>query len=103
MRPLPILLAAIMLPTMAHAGWFGPSDYHECVVDRMKGAKAYLLGDVRSICREQFRCKERYGDKGGGSCVRTECDPGYKQVFQGVGYPSLSDLYGSMQCARADN
>ena len=29
--------------TSANAGWFGPSNYEECVLEKMKGQSPYLL------------------------------------------------------------
>ena len=42
---------------MAHAGWFGPSTYDECVLDEMKGRPAYMMETVKRDCTAKF-CTE---------------------------------------------
>jgi len=40
--------------TLANAGWFGPSTYHECVLDEMKGRPQYMMGTVNKDCTAKF-------------------------------------------------
>lgn len=40
--------------TRAHAGWFGPSTYHECILDEMKGRPEYMMGTVARDCTAKF-------------------------------------------------
>ena len=51
-----ISVSALLFPIAAHAGWFGPSDYHECVVDNMKGQKIYMMSEVKAVCQTRFPC-----------------------------------------------
>jgi hypothetical protein len=43
--------------TLAHAGWFGPSTYDECILDEMKGRPGYMMPTVKSDCTAKF-CTE---------------------------------------------
>ena len=43
--------------TWAHAGWFGPSTYDECILDEMKGRPAYMMEIVKRDCTAKF-CTE---------------------------------------------
>jgi hypothetical protein len=40
--------------TSATAGWFGPSNYNECVLDTMKGQNAYMIEFAQAFCRKQL-------------------------------------------------
>jgi len=40
--------------TSATAGWFGPSNYDECVLNKMKGQGPYMLPRAQQTCRDQF-------------------------------------------------
>jgi hypothetical protein len=52
-----LLIAALLLSTSgANAGWFGPSDYRECVLNEMKGQSANLLPTVKGLCDKRFPC-----------------------------------------------
>jgi hypothetical protein len=42
--------------TGAHAGWFGPSDYQECILDTMKGRPMYMMETAKHSCEQQFPC-----------------------------------------------
>jgi hypothetical protein len=54
-----LLIAALLLSTSgANAGWFGPSDYRECVLNEMKGTAASMLSTVKGLCNERFPCPE---------------------------------------------
>jgi hypothetical protein len=54
-----LLIAALLLSTSgAHAGWFGPSNYRECLLDEMKGRVASMLSTVKGLCNERFPCPE---------------------------------------------
>lgn len=45
-------------PKLAIAGLFGgPSNYDECVVDRMKGQEKFMYGAVRRSCEREFEVK----------------------------------------------
>jgi len=45
----------IMVPTTAFAGWFGPSDYDECIIEGMKGVQSDVAARlVRQSCLKKF-------------------------------------------------
>ncbi len=50
-----IIVAAILIPTYAFAGWFGPSTYEECVLKNMKGVTSDQASRfIAAACRQQF-------------------------------------------------
>lgn len=49
-----IILIILLLPQVAIAGWFGPDDYDECVLEKMKGQSEEMLWTARSVCEKQF-------------------------------------------------
>jgi|HubBroStandDraft_6_1064221.scaffolds.fasta_scaffold207677_2 hypothetical protein len=58
------LLIALLLHTSgANAGWFGPSDYRECVLAEMKGKPEYLLPTIRGLCNNKFPCAKPSSDE----------------------------------------
>ena len=40
----------------AHAGWFGPSNYTECMIDGMKGQPSAMKGTISKACESKFPC-----------------------------------------------
>ncbi len=44
----------------ANAGWFGPGNYHECVLEKMKGQSPYMLETAQSACELEFPCPDKY-------------------------------------------
>jgi hypothetical protein len=44
--------------TKAHAGWFGPSTYDECILDEMKGRPSYMMETVKRDCTAKFCTEE---------------------------------------------
>lgn len=55
-----VVLAVFCMPLVANAGWFGPSDYGECILESMKGVtsdKAAIL--IARSCREKFPDKPK--------------------------------------------
>jgi hypothetical protein len=70
-----LLIAALLLSTSgANAGWFGPSDYRECVLDEMKGRAASMLPTVKGLCNERFPCPTSACN--GDYCVLAACPGG---------------------------
>lgn len=44
----------------ASAGWFGPSNYEECILDKMKGAKnTYAAAAIADACRKKYPGKKQ--------------------------------------------
>jgi hypothetical protein len=41
--------------TSANAGWFGPSNYEECVLEKMKGQQGYMLKTAQDACQAKFK------------------------------------------------
>jgi hypothetical protein len=46
--------ASLIAVDDASAGWFGPSNYDECILDEMKGRPQYMMGAVKTDCRAKF-------------------------------------------------
>ncbi len=38
----------------AHAGWFGPSNYQECLLEEMRGQSPYMLPSAAAVCNRKF-------------------------------------------------
>jgi len=57
-----LLLLSLCFPTSlysscaTYAGWFGPSNYKECILDKMKGQTTFMLPLVEEQCTVQFAC-----------------------------------------------
>lgn len=49
-----LLLGLSVTFTSADAGLFGPNNFPDCVLEKMKGQDRSLLGTARSACRRQF-------------------------------------------------
>ena len=50
-------IAMLMTMTLASdAGWFGPSDYTECMIDGMKGQPSSMKSTVDKMCEAKFPC-----------------------------------------------
>ena len=49
----------ILVSTTASAGWFGPSNYDECILESMKGVTSNVAARlVESSCREKFQISQ---------------------------------------------
>lgn len=46
--------------TSANAGWFGPSNYNECMVEKMKGQPWNMGEIVAETCTHQFACNDKF-------------------------------------------
>lgn len=44
----------LLVPYVAMAGWFGPDNYEECVVEKMKGQERTMRGMVQDACEAKF-------------------------------------------------
>jgi hypothetical protein len=54
-----VLLALLIgVPSVSFAGWFGPSNYDECILESMKGVTSDVA--ARMIARS---CQEKFPDK----------------------------------------
>ena len=48
------LMVSLAIMNTATAGWFGPDNYEECVVDKMKGQDKSMLKMVEKACEAKF-------------------------------------------------
>lgn len=47
------LLLAFIRPT--HAGWFGPNNYEDCILENMKGvSQLQVMWTIKNACRAKF-------------------------------------------------
>lgn len=55
-RPIRFLFfVLLLLPNSSYAGWFGPSNYNECILDEMKGVTSNLAAyNIERACRARF-------------------------------------------------
>ncbi|WP_155761747.1 hypothetical protein [Alteromonas mediterranea] len=54
-----ILLSSLLLSFSASAGIFGPSNYEECILDKMQGTKSNVAANaIKRACRKEFPSKE---------------------------------------------
>ena len=49
-----ILIALIYTPCESFGGWFGPSNFEECVLEKMKDQNKSLIGFARKACEKEF-------------------------------------------------
>jgi hypothetical protein len=57
-----LYVAFAMFPLSAFAGWFGPDNYEDCVLEKMKGQNKAMISTARKACEKQFPYeKELYG------------------------------------------
>lgn len=55
MAILSLFLVLLVCPGVSFAGWFGPSNYDECVLESMKGVTSDLAARaIISSCRDKF-------------------------------------------------
>ena len=54
------LLAAVVitLPVGAHAGLFGPDNYEECMLDKMKGQNSSMYTTAHKACAKIFKLEQ---------------------------------------------
>jgi hypothetical protein len=55
-----LLLVAVVLmtPLAANAGWFGPNNYEECMLDKMKGQTDSMYLTARTACAKLFKLEQ---------------------------------------------
>ena len=49
--------------TSANAGWFGPSNYAECMIEKMKGQPFSMSEFVAETCTLQFACNYKFSQE----------------------------------------
>ena len=60
-----LFFLAYILSMPATAGWFGPDDYDECILESMQGVKSDVAAyHIRQSCREKFPKYEETQEKG---------------------------------------
>lgn len=66
MRTISALLFLALIGIDAHAGWFGPSNYDECIMVNMKGVSSDIAAKaVRRACRNKFPGKTKVSEEPG--------------------------------------
>lgn len=55
-------LACCLVGGAAHGGILGPSNYEECVLEKMKGQQQYMLSTAREACQKAFPDKSTEGE-----------------------------------------
>lgn len=48
------LLFVLSQPCLCFAGWFGPNNYEECILKKMKGQDNSLMRIARAACQKEF-------------------------------------------------
>ena len=49
------LFSALLIPIVSHAGWFGPSNFQDCVLEGMKGVSSDQAANaITAVCRQKF-------------------------------------------------
>jgi hypothetical protein len=56
-------LGLILIPTSSQAAWFGPDNYEECVLEKMKGQNKAMIQTARKACERQFPNKHATNSK----------------------------------------
>ncbi len=52
---MPVLVVIFLFgASSVQAGWLGPSNFDECVLEKMKGQAPNMIGVARSACRARF-------------------------------------------------
>jgi len=55
MKILPLIAGILLTPSVCLAGWFGPSNYDECIFKNMKGVTSDRAATaIGEACRRQF-------------------------------------------------
>jgi hypothetical protein len=57
MRQIPLAFfaaAALMQPVVSHAGWFGPDNYEDCMLAKMKGQNSGMYFTAHAACAKMF-------------------------------------------------
>ncbi|MBF0565558.1 MAG: tetratricopeptide repeat protein [Nitrospirae bacterium] len=50
-----LLILALFISRDSSAGWFGPSNYDECILEKMKGVSSDVAADeVKEACKRQY-------------------------------------------------
>jgi hypothetical protein len=74
-----LIIVLATVATQAMAGWFGPSNYEECVLGKLKEAK-HTTGSyedlAKSACRISFPCPEGEFARYDHSCMPSNFEPG---------------------------
>ena len=59
-----LLVGVIIKPTLCLAGWFGPNNYEECILENMKEITSDQAARLISkACQEKFPQKTKHSDK----------------------------------------
>lgn len=61
MKQFILLFILLNIFNIAHAGIFGPDNYEECVLDKMKGQSKNLIHVARKACEKKFPYEKDLG------------------------------------------
>jgi hypothetical protein len=53
-----LFVAMIWAPSVS-AGWFGPDNYEDCLLQKMKGQSRLMYPTVARLCKKRFHVEER--------------------------------------------
>ena len=55
MKSLLLFLICLFARGSAHAGWFGPNNYEDCILENIKGVtQTQAIGTIKNACRSKF-------------------------------------------------
>lgn len=59
MKKTSLIFVCVLFPLVANAGWFGPKDYDECILESMKGVTSDIAARaIQRSCRKKFPKKK---------------------------------------------
>ena len=79
---------------IAHAGIFGPDNYEECVLDKMKGQAKNLIYVARKACEKKFPYEKDLGS------YSREYEFSWGYYYDNSVYFSISKNYGEYKITR---
>ena len=92
---IPLLIFLNILNT-AHAGIFGPDNYEECVLDKMKGQAKNLIYVARKACEKKFPYEKDLGS------YSSEYEFSWMPYNDNSVYFSISKNYGEYKITRVN-
>lgn len=54
MKKIIVVLFFVVFSSSSHANWFGPDNFEECVLDKMKGQNKSMIYTARKACEIKF-------------------------------------------------
>ncbi len=78
-----LFVACMNFPSFTYAGWFGPNNYDDCVLEKMKGQDKSMLYTARKACEKEFPFEKEL--------------PDYKEDIEIGWYNEVSSLHLDIQ------